>query len=145
MNSVTRQLNFCAGHRLLEHEGKCRHLHGHEYRVEIEVTALVVAKELDSVGRVVDFGVIKELVGGWLDDNFDHGTIYNIADNPLRNFLWAEKQKHYGMNKNPTAENIALEIHRAATGLLAAKGLRVVKVVVHETPNCSATYTPPGE
>ena len=58
MIEITRRLEFDAGHRVLGHEGKCKNLHGHRYSAEITVTA----PDLDGLGRVIDFGVIKEKV-----------------------------------------------------------------------------------
>ena len=55
MPTITKKLEFDYGHRVLGHEGKCRHLHGH--RGVAEVT--VYAPSLDNLGRVVDFGAIK--------------------------------------------------------------------------------------
>ena len=52
-----RQVKFCAGHRLLGHEGKCANLHGHNYLIQFHVTG----NEIDELGRVVDFGVINRL------------------------------------------------------------------------------------
>lgn len=140
MISITRRLEFDAAHRLINHEGKCKHLHGHRYVVVVEVEA----PELDAVGRVIDFSAIKELVGGWIDEFLDHGTIINTLDQRLGHWLAENGQKYYTTPENPTAENIAMEIHRVASGLLAPRGLRLVKTEVFETPNCSAVYRPPG-
>ena len=60
--SLMRQISFCAGHRLLGHEGKCANLHGHNYVAEIYVSGA----EFDSLGRVVDFAVINRLFKGWI-------------------------------------------------------------------------------
>ena len=64
--TVMRKVQFCAGHRLLGHEGKCANLHGHNYLVEFHVTG----KEVDELGRVVDFAVINRLFKGWIDDHW---------------------------------------------------------------------------
>ena len=72
---VTRLLQFCYGHRLLRHESKCAGLHGHQGNVEITCAAKV--DYLDPVGRVVDFSVVKEVVGSWIDAKLDHTMILN--------------------------------------------------------------------
>ena len=69
--TIMRQVKFCAGHRLLNHEGKCANLHGHNYLVEFHVTG----NEVDSLGRVVDFSVLNKLFKGWIDENWDHGFV----------------------------------------------------------------------
>lgn len=139
---VTRKLKFDAMHRLTNHEGKCRAYHGHEYRVEITCTAA----QLDSVGRVIDFSVIKREVGGWIDTHWDHSAIFNRADDSPATLAVIEANKAMGqpcylMDGNPTAENIAKELMVVATRLLAEYGIRVTRIVVHETQNCYATET----
>ena len=61
MFKVTKALQFCYGHRLLNYEGKCRFLHGHNGRVEIELEA----EKLDSLAMVRDFTEVKEVVQTW--------------------------------------------------------------------------------
>ena len=73
--SLVRQLSFCAGHRLYGHEGRCAFLHGHNYRVDIEVEAEGGGTAVDDVGRVVDFSLIKKRMLGWLDEHWDHAFI----------------------------------------------------------------------
>lgn len=84
-HSITRRLTCDVGHRLMGHEGKCRNYHGHTYVFEITVEAA----ELDQVGRVIDFGVVKELVGGWVDEHLDHGMILHHED-PMAKWLMGE-------------------------------------------------------
>jgi len=134
--TITRKLEFDAGHRLLNHEGKCAHLHGHRYTAEITVTA----DELDAVGRVVDFSVIKERVGEWIDDNLDHNMILHV-DDPL----WRAKdvlgsKPPYILPDNPTAENIAKLIFAVSVVKLEDTGIKVLNVRIYETPNCWADY-----
>ncbi len=68
---VSRQFDFCYGHRLLGYAGKCRHLHGHNG------TAIITfeSTRLDEHGMVLDFAEIKRLVEGWLNDHLDHRMI----------------------------------------------------------------------
>ncbi|MBM3983047.1 MAG: 6-carboxytetrahydropterin synthase [Planctomycetes bacterium] len=132
MTTCTRILEFDAAHRLVNHEGMCAHLHGHRYRAEIECAA-----PLDSVGRVIDFSVIKERVGGWIAQRWDHAAIVNGADERLLGLLRdIGEERVYRLDGNPTAENIAAELLKTAAALLAP--IRVVRVRVWETPNCYA-------
>ncbi len=75
---ITKVLRFDAGHRVLGHGGRCRCLHGHGYLVEVSVRA----KQLDELGMVIDFGCVKEQVGGWIDRHLDHNMILH-PDDPL--------------------------------------------------------------
>lgn len=65
---VTRRIEFDAGHRITRHESRCAHPHGHRYVAEVTVAA----PELDPAGRVVDFGVMKQILGAWIDEHWDH-------------------------------------------------------------------------
>lgn len=131
---ITRRLEFDAGHRLMNHEGKCKHIHGHRYVVYIKVEAIA----LDEIGREIDFGVIKEKVGNWIDKHLDHQLILN--ENETAEVLAIAKwSKVYFMETNPTAENLAILLYNAARKLLPAD-LEIKEVEIWETPNCSATY-----
>ena len=71
MYSVSARIGFCYGHRLLDYDGACRHPHGHNAEVEVEVTA----ETLDRRGMVVDFGDVKRVVKRWIDREIDHRMI----------------------------------------------------------------------
>lgn len=132
MFRVTREILFCYGHRLLNYEGKCRHLHGHNARAVITLEGA----ELDGRGMLVDFGDIKREVQRWIDDELDH-TMLLCKDDPILPVLQARGERVYVMEANPTAENIARLIHDRAAGA----GLPVVEVVLWETENCHASYS----
>lgn len=133
--TCSRRLEFDAAHRVMEHESKCKHLHGHRYALEAAFTA----DSLDSLGRVVDFGVIKEKLGGWIDANWDHNTILHIADKPLGEVIAAKTgQAIFYLPNNPTAENMAEYLFtEICPKLFADMGIRCTSIKLHETPNCS--------
>ncbi len=132
--SAVRKLQFCAGHRIYKHESKCRHLHGHNYQVFFHAEA----KELDHLGRVIDFGVLKERFLPWLEANWDHGFILWDKDKEGIAALRAvPEQKLFLLGNNPTAENMALYLlTEVAPLLLVDSDVRVSKVVLWETENC---------
>jgi 6-pyruvoyltetrahydropterin/6-carboxytetrahydropterin synthase len=131
MYRVTREIPFCYGHRLLDHAGKCRHLHGHNGRA---VLVLETAR-LDGLGMVVDFGRIKQVVGAWIDAHLDHRMLLR-KDDPAIPFLRELGEPVYAMDVNPTAENIA----RAIFDYAASQGLPVVEVHLWETDDSCASY-----
>ena len=131
MYQVTKHIDFCYGHRLLNYDGQCRHLHGHNGRVEIDIRS----DELDVRGMVVDFSDIKRIVKAWIDETLDHRMLLNKAD-PLVPVLQQCGELHFLMDENPTAENIAKLIFQHAR----SKGLPVVEVRLWETPSSFATY-----
>jgi 6-pyruvoyltetrahydropterin/6-carboxytetrahydropterin synthase len=134
MITCTRRIEFDAAHRIINHESKCKMLHGHRYALE----ASFAAKELDNLGRVIDFGEIREVLGAWIDDNLDHNTILSIKDKNLGEKIASETgQKIYYINENPTAENIAQYIFaEICPKLFAKKNVKCVAIKLYETPNC---------
>ena len=134
MITCTRRIEFDAAHRIINHESKCKMLHGHRYALE----ATFVADDLDNLGRVIDFGVIREVLGGWIDDNFDHNTILSIKDKELgEKIAEITEQKIYYIKENPTAENIANYIFsEICPKLFADKNVKCVAIKLYETPNC---------
>lgn len=133
--TCTRRLTFEAGHRVHGHESKCANLHGHSYKAFIEA-----AGTLDSVGRVIDFSVLKEKVGGWIDRYLDHGFIIWHEDEAAAAALsLISPQKVYRMPSNPTAENIAKHLlDDICPSLLRGTGVIVTRVTIQETENCTA-------
>ena len=129
---VTRELTFCYGHRLLEYQGKCRHLHGHNGRAVITLAS----DKLDSLGMVVDFSEMKKIVGGWIDENLDHKMLLH-RDDPVLPILREQQEPVYVMDVNPTAENIARLIFEVTRD----KGFPVVEVKLWETFSSFATYS----
>ena len=132
MYQVTKLIHFCYGHRLRSYEGKCKHLHGHNAQVEIELTS----SRLDKKGMVRDFEDIKKTIQRWIDDTLDH-TMLLRKDDPLSKILAAHGERHYLMNQNPTAEAIAKLIFDYAK----KARFPVSSVKVWETPQSFATYS----
>jgi 6-pyruvoyltetrahydropterin/6-carboxytetrahydropterin synthase len=132
MYRVTREIVFCYGHRLLNYDGKCQHLHGHNGRAVISLEA----PTLDSRGMLVDFVDIKHKVQRWIDENLDHNMLL-CRDDPLLPLLQERGERVFAMERNPTAENIARLIFEKTK----EQGLPVVEVVLWETDNCFASFT----
>jgi 6-pyruvoyltetrahydropterin/6-carboxytetrahydropterin synthase len=133
MFRVTREIHFCYGHRLLNYEGKCRYLHGHNGKAVITLES----EALDRRGMVFDFGEIKRSLSAWIDEVLDHRMVLH-QDDPAIPLMKQLGEPVYVMDRNPTAENIARVIFDRAREL----GLPVVEVRLWETPNCFATYCP---
>jgi 6-pyruvoyltetrahydropterin/6-carboxytetrahydropterin synthase len=152
--TVTRHQDIDAGHRVVGHEGACVRLHGHTYRIYFTCSA----PELDPLGRVIDFGVIKSRLCEWLLKNWDHrflmweedpwrDIILEVDEGPSKTvpggriigFLEADDFGIVLLPYNPTAENLArylLEI--VGSEQLAGTGVHLDAVRVDETRKCSA-------
>jgi len=132
MYSVTKRIDFCYGHRLLDYDGICKHPHGHNAVAEIEVRT----DTLDQRNMVCDFSDIKRLVKGWIDRELDHKMILR-HDDPLVRPLQALGEPIYLLDSNPTVERIAKLVYDETQRL----GFSVVEVRVWETPTSFASYS----
>jgi 6-pyruvoyltetrahydropterin/6-carboxytetrahydropterin synthase len=129
MYSVTKRIEFCYGHRLLDYDGVCQHPHGHN--AEIEVGAL----ELDSRNMVCDFADIKRIVKAWIDKELDHKMLLR-HDDPLVKPLQQLGEPVFLLDSNPTVERLARLIYE----FTSQQGFPVVRVTVWETPTSFAEY-----
>lgn len=145
--TATRYHDISCGHRVVGHESKCRYMHGHNYRIHFTC----VADKLDSVGRVIDFGVMKEKLCMWLENNWDHKFLAWHKDDLLgwmsdppaprpKDFTEQIMGSIVWVPFNPTAENMAEHLRTVVGPMqLMGTGISVFKVVVEETAKCSAT------
>lgn len=133
--SAVREIGFDYGHRVYGHESKCATFHGHRGKVEIFCQA---EKGLDSLGRVIDFSVIKSKIGTWIDTYWDHAMVVWIKDPDLHLIEQCSGYKRpFLMPSNPTAENMAKYLlTEIAPHLLNGTGVEITKIVFWETPNC---------
>ncbi len=142
---ATRYHDISCGHRVVGHESKCRHLHGHNYRIHFYCEA----KELDAVGRVLDFSAIKERLCMWLEDSWDHRFLIWNQDPMLERLQQGFTQDDaYGValheslhlvSFNPTAENMAEHLLNVVGPMqLRGTGVKLVRVIVEETRKCAA-------
>jgi len=113
---------FAAAHNLREFYGKCEDLHGHNWLVEVYVTA----EELDDTGLVMDFGIIKKQLAEVLAD-LDHKYLNDLD--------------FFKVN-NPSSENIALYIYEKLAPRLHRGTIRLARVSAWESENACATYIP---
>ncbi|UCH09778.1 MAG: 6-carboxytetrahydropterin synthase [Fidelibacterota bacterium] len=131
---VVKHFRWSMAHRLTHgYEGSCASLHGHEYEVEV-----TVAGEVDAMGLVVDFADIKRACQGWIKKHLDHATIVSDQDTSLLEFLQRENQRHYVVDFNTTAENIATHLRdvlQQELDRVLDQHLSVVHIRLLETPS----------
>jgi len=146
MLTITRKLEFDAGHRIPDHKSQCRNLHGHRYTLEITLVGAVIEEEGSSEnGMIMDFSDVKALAKQHLVDVWDHAFLVYKKDSAVREFLESiPGHKTVIIDSIPTVENLA----RTAFNILKAAyldrygtGLHLHKLVLHETPNCWAEIT----
>lgn len=134
-----KEIRFCAGHRLLNHGGKCENLHGHNYVAQIFVTGI----QTDSIGRLIDFGVVKSLFKTWIDDHWDHAMILWESDQQAVDAVQSVQPNRLCLLPyNPTAENMAKHLLETVSPELLATvseyNVMVSKVVIWETESSCA-------
>ncbi|MEO0368049.1 MAG: 6-carboxytetrahydropterin synthase QueD [Pseudomonadota bacterium] len=132
MFEIVKSISFCYGHRLLNHQGQCQHLHGHNAKAEI----MIASEQLNELGMVMDFADIKAVIKSWIDNNLDH-TMLLCRDDPMVPVFEANNERFYLMDDNPTAENIAKLIYQQAQ----RNNLPVVSVTLWETDTSFARYS----
>lgn len=147
--TVIKEVEFCAGHRVPSHAGKCRHPHGHQYRVRAHVHADALETHGPATGMVVDFGSIKSLLVELVHDRFDHAFIMHDLDEALRKAFEIDDDNESATGWNvvvvpwvPTAENIAGWCFVALDARLTREygsQLQLRRVDVWETPTSCAT------
>jgi 6-pyruvoyltetrahydropterin/6-carboxytetrahydropterin synthase len=134
---IKKEMKFDAAHRLLDYKGKCRDLHGHTYKVVVEL----LCKKLDKQSIAVDFSIVKALFSGWIDENWDHNTILNENDS-LIGLLKIDPSNRipFMMKGNPTAEVMAEFLCRKFSEILFESQIEAVvinSVEVFETATSS--------
>ncbi|OQY09931.1 MAG: 6-carboxytetrahydropterin synthase QueD [Fusobacteriia bacterium 4572_132] len=138
MYSLKTESHFDSAHFLANYDGKCGNIHGHRWKIEIEVVAEELKNEGQEIGMVVDFGILKRDLKEIADD-YDHTLI--IEKGTMRketlNCLIEDSFKIIELDFRPTAENFA----KSFFDIMAKKGYNVKQVTVYETPVNCATYS----
>lgn len=129
---VSKSIEFDAGHRVPQHESKCRNPHGHRYRVEVTCEGPIAPD-----GMVIDFGLLKQALVELVHDPYDHAMLVWEHDTELLEALEGHGWAIVRYPSVPTAENIAHELYKRLCERLP-HDLRVVRVRVHETPTSVA-------
>ena len=126
--TIFKEFAFSAAHHIPGHPGKCRFLHGHNYRIRVHVRA----ERLDGIGMVIDFARLKDLTEEVVG-HFDHRV---INDFPPFDTV------------SPTAEELSAFVYRGMAERLAKedgcaeRGVEVARVEVWENPTACAVYEP---
>lgn len=133
MLTVSKQCQFDAAHVLTHHAGQCRNLHGHTYRVIVEV-----AGSDDSSDMVIDFKDLKQVIREVILERFDHAFIYHESSESeveIATVIEKHGMKSAGLPFRSTAENLARHFFSELK-----KRVNVVSVKVFETPESCAEY-----
>ena len=145
MISVTKEFSFDCAHMLTGHQGLCKNLHGHTYKLQVEVTSFGgVLKDGPSKGMIVDFKDLKQLVKELIVDRFDHSYVCWIRGGDLECSIGALLKEHgrkvTEVDYRPTAENMAQHFYDLLSDAIkeTLPGARLKAVRVWETPTSYA-------
>ncbi len=129
---IAKEYKWEMGHRLTFHQGKCKNLHGHTYKMRIEL-----AGEPDNNGMVLDYYKIDNLISPILEE-LDHGVIVYQNDLELINLLENLNSKHTILKNECTAENITYYILEKLKKTAFPENISGLKIRVYETDNTYA-------
>lgn len=148
-HTISKEVEFDAGHRVPNHASKCRNPHGHRYRVRARVTGeIVTTSGASNEGMLEDFTVIKDLLNRFSHDIYDHGFIVWSEDMAMQVAL-AKGADRDNLNWNvivvpwiPTAENLAKSIFEKFDEHLTKfqTSFQIQGIDVWETPTSIASY-----
>jgi 6-pyruvoyltetrahydropterin/6-carboxytetrahydropterin synthase len=133
MLTVSKQCVFDAAHVLTNHAGQCKNLHGHTYRVVVEVAELP-----DGSDMVIDFKDLKQVLREVIVARFDHAFMYHeasVSEREIADVIAKHGMRSVGLPFRTTAENLASHFFRELSGRL-----NVVSVKVYETPESCAEF-----
>lgn len=131
MYAITKEVYFCYGHRLMNHPGKCRHLHGHSVKAAITISR----NELDAQDMVCDFADVRECVEEYVEQFLDHNFLLH-RDDPIIPLLEQNNERFLALQEHPTAEVLARMIYQH----VQSRGFPVDQVVLWETTSANACY-----
>lgn len=141
MVTAERYHDISCGHRVVGHESKCRHLHGHNYRIHFTVRKIDFDCPFDEIGRVLDFSMIKEHLCQWVENNWDHKTLIWEKDPKLDELVKLFPDSICVTTFNPTAENMAMYlVEELAPDLMEPLGCSLIMCRIEETRKCTASY-----
>lgn len=131
MFTITKEVYFCYGHRLMNYPGKCRNLHGHSVKASISIEQ----EYLNDEGMVCDFSDIRDCAEQYIDLYLDHNFLLH-KDDPIIPVLIDNRERFLALEEHPTAEVLSKMIYQH----LEQSGFNVAQVVLWETASAYACY-----
>ncbi|AKO45058.1 6-carboxytetrahydropterin synthase QueD [[Haemophilus] ducreyi] len=139
MFKIAKEFSFDMAHMLDGHDGKCQNLHGHTYKLQVEVSGELVSNGAKR-GMVMDYSDLKNIVKREILDLMDHAYIYDLnneRESQVAKLLLELDSKVYGIPSRTTAEQIAKYMFEK----LAQVGLPVSLIRLWETPTSYCEYS----
>lgn len=138
---LTKEFSFEAAHALGGYDGPCREIHGHSYRLFVTIKGTPSCNPDDpKQGMVMDFGVLKKIVGEEIISRFDHALVLrSSADEGLRKVLSEQFDNLITVDYQPTCENMLDDFARRIAARLP-EGVQLHALRLHETATSYAEW-----
>ncbi len=141
---ITKTIEIDMGHRVPNHNSKCKNFHGHRYKIEVGVNGdLITTPGASDEGMVIDFSDLKKIMLDTIDKVYDHSMTIYRHDEWVSYFT---DMRDKGMNVNfvefiPTVENLTEHWFNLLDEKLSLVSIKLNFVKVWETATSTATYT----
>lgn len=136
MIKVGKEYHWEMSHRLSFHKGLCWNIHGHSYKMILELEG-----ELDENGMLLDFYEIDKIVLPLIKE-YDHSLIVEAKDTKIIEFLKENNFRHKTINYTSTSENLAINFcEQLKPEFSKYKNIKIIRVRVYETVDAYAEVT----
>ncbi len=139
---LTKEFAFEAAHALEGYDGACREIHGHSYRLFVTVAGRPVSDPADpKYGMIMDFGVLKKLVGDRIISRFDHSLVLRRTpqNSELADMLAVRFARVVRVEFQPTCENLLVYFASLLEGEMP-EGVKLCSLRLHETATSYAEW-----
>ena len=135
---ITKEFKFETGHALFGHDGLCKNIHGHGYKLSVSLigTPMLDPSNVKS-GMVIDFSDLKKIIDKTIVKPFDHATVLNVNSPHIELADYLEKKGHKikRVQYQPTSEMMIIDFAKKIKDELP-KGLSLHHLILRETETC---------
>lgn len=127
---IAKEFNWEMGHRLPEHFGKCKNIHGHSYKMTVELEGDLIEK----TGMVMDYYDVKQIINPIVEE-LDHAFMVNENDSVIISFLNEVESKKIVVPFQSSVENICIYMLNKISSSNLPSNIKKIKVRINETPD----------
>jgi 6-pyruvoyltetrahydropterin/6-carboxytetrahydropterin synthase len=145
--SIAKEFTWSMAHMLANHDGKCKNIHGHTYKMQVEISrkggGVINQPGKTDHGMVLEFEDIKTIIKDNLVEKLDHAFLYWVdstdeLEHEVATLLKKHKRKLIEINYRPTAENLAFDYMEKLNAELSHFKVEVVELILWESPTSFA-------
>lgn len=139
---ITKDFRFETGHALYGYDGKCKNIHGHNFKLSVTVTGSPITdKSHSKYGMVIDFSDLKKIINEEIIDAYDHATVFNknTPHTEEADFLSSRGHKILEVDFQPTSEMIVLNFAKIIASKLP-DNIKLHSLKLQETDSSCAEW-----